>query len=143
MVTGTWAEWRTGSLGLTTDFQHWLPTPGWVNGPPFLKQRKWATVQGSLNDVVALTRLGDMPRKPAKPKLDTYSGRLGARIRELRNERGWPVEQFWLRLDRAGVKASVATINNWEAGRRAPHLDDCPAIAKVLGVAILELLPPK
>lgn len=93
--------------------------------------------------VATVSRVGDMPRKPAKPKLDTYSGRLGARIRELRTEKGWSVEQFWLRLHRAGIKASVATINSWEAGRTAMHLDECPRVAKIFGLSVLEFLPPK
>lgn len=93
--------------------------------------------------MVTATKVGEMPRKPAKPKLDTYSGRLGARIRALRNEKGWSVERFWQQLDRAGIKASVATINSWEAGRTAMHLDDVPKVAKVFGIAVLDFLPPK
>ena len=84
-----------------------------------------------------------MGRPPKEPDLTTYAGRLGARLRALREERGWSVEQFRDRLEAAGLGAAAGTIRNWERGDRTPPAESFPFIASVLGVAPGDLLPPE
>jgi transcriptional regulator with XRE-family HTH domain len=85
-----------------------------------------------------------MAARPAKPaSTKKYSGRVGARIRVLRTDRDWTVEDLCHRLRDVGLARSVNSIRSWEAGRRILHPDDYPFVAKAFGVTIHELLPAK
>jgi transcriptional regulator with XRE-family HTH domain len=73
---------------------------------------------------------------PARKETDTttYSGRLGARMRELREKRGITVEQFRDALRTAtGREFSVQAIYAWERAARDLPLDLIPAVTGILG----------
>ena len=73
----------------------------------------------------------------------TYSGRLAVRIRSLRIEAGLSVEDFAKRITKANYELSVTMAYKWEQNTHTPHSDAYPAIAKVLGVSVHELLPSR
>lgn len=68
--------------------------------------------------------------------MTTPSRAFGKRLREARED---------LRLSQAALAAALgitqAAVSNWEAGLRQPSLDDLYAVAGVLGVEVLDLLP--
>jgi len=60
---------------------------------------------------------------------------VGRRIRHLRREKGWTLEQLGAAVGRAGSQLSLV-----ENGRREPKLDLLRAVAAALGVAVQDLL---
>ena len=60
-----------------------------------------------------------------EPDLDTYSGRCGARIRELREKHGIKAEEL---AEICGV--AQRSIYNWESGTADPRLEYLPVLAK-------------
>jgi Zn-dependent peptidase ImmA (M78 family)/transcriptional regulator with XRE-family HTH domain len=61
--------------------------------------------------------------------------KVGRRIRELREERGWTQGELALFLGRTQTAVSY-----WEAGKRAPGLDDLVDLARVFAVPISDLI---
>lgn len=59
---------------------------------------------------------------------------VGARIREVRNRAGLSQAELANALGR-----TQGTVSSWEAGRRAPGLDDLVAVADALGINVGEL----
>ncbi|MFH5806433.1 helix-turn-helix domain-containing protein [Alienimonas sp. DA493] len=84
-----------------------------------------------------------MGRPPKEPDLTTYAGRLGARLRGLREKRGWTVEEFRERLHEAGLSVRGGTVRSWERGDRTPPAETFPHLAATFGVAPGDLLPPE
>ncbi|MFB6320792.1 helix-turn-helix domain-containing protein [Saccharicrinis sp. FJH54] len=82
-----------------------------------------------------------MGRPPKEPDLTTYAGRLGARLRALREERGWSVEEAAAALRGASVDVTDKTVRNWERGDNTPTIDKLPGIAATFGVSVDALLP--
>lgn len=82
---------------------------------------------------------------PAKgePDLTTYSGRLAARIRELRTATGMTTEEAAEKLTLNGYGISAPAMRHWENGTRKPMWDALPALAKTFKVKIRELIPEK
>jgi ribosome-binding protein aMBF1 (putative translation factor) len=85
---------------------------------------------------------------PAKKPVDrkTYSGRVAARVRELREERGWRVADLVERINhrRRRVKAKEfpqSTVHGWDNGSRKIDPDLYPLLAAVFGVSVREFLP--
>ena len=68
-----------------------------------------------------------MTPAPRIPNLSTYSGRFGARLRELRAKAGLSQAEF-----AEAMQVQQSTISRWELGERFPPADALPAIAKVL-----------
>lgn len=67
-----------------------------------------------------------------------YTGKLAARLRELREAKGMTMEKL---AEKAGV--SVMTIYAWESNRRAIDPNSYPALAKALGCKTPdEFFPP-
>lgn len=64
------------------------------------------------------------------------TAQVGRRIRELREARGWTQGELAGLLDRTQTALSY-----WEAGKRAPGLDDILELARVFDVETSELLP--
>ncbi len=64
------------------------------------------------------------------------TARLGRRIRELREARGWTQAELAVLMERTQTALSY-----WEAGRRAPGLDDILDLARVFDVDTSDLLP--
>lgn len=82
------------------------------------------------------------PKK--KPNTSTYAGRIGARIRELREEREWSVEQLRDALARRHVGLAISTIYGIENGSREIDIDHMPGFAAVFGFKTVgEFLPPR
>lgn len=78
-----------------------------------------------------------------EPEMDTYSGRLGARLRKLREDAGLSIDQVVERINKNGHTMKPNTFRHWEIARTSPPWDAVPAIAKALKVAVRELIPPK
>jgi Zn-dependent peptidase ImmA (M78 family)/DNA-binding XRE family transcriptional regulator len=68
--------------------------------------------------------------------LSESTAQVGRRIRELRESRGWTQGELAGLLDRTQTALSY-----WEAGKRAPGLDDILELARVFDVETSELLP--
>lgn len=84
-----------------------------------------------------------MPREK-KPNRSTYSGRISARIRELRKAKGMTVEELRDALRASGVEIGLSTTYGYENGNHRPDPDTYPALAKVLGCkSVREFLPEK
>ncbi|HZZ70911.1 MAG TPA: helix-turn-helix transcriptional regulator [Pirellulales bacterium] len=84
------------------------------------------------------------PRPKSKlPSAATYAGRLALRLRARRGDAGLTIPQFADALTRAGYKIATSTVYAWENGTLDPQLNALPALAKVLHVAIADLLPPR
>lgn len=82
-------------------------------------------------------------RPQSKGNTHTYSGRLGAAVRKRREELGLSVESFVTALASHETDITTHTVYHWEKGLRPIPLNAVPAIAKVLKVAIRDLLPAK
>jgi len=68
--------------------------------------------------------------------MSTYTGRVAARIRQLREAAKITVQQFADRVsESAGERVSVATAYAWENGHSTPNIKMLPHIAKALGLA--------
>jgi len=84
-------------------------------------------------------------RMPNRKEIDEsdYDGRVAVRIRTLRDEAGWSVDDLVLRLSKAGYEASVQTIYGWENGKRATPLNALPYLAKAFRLSLFDFLPSK
>lgn len=85
-------------------------------------------------------------RVPAKKEIDesTYSGRIAARMRELRTAKGWTVAELLERVNTALPKAdriAQQTLHNWDQGKRKIDPDYYPAIASAFGLSTRGFLP--
>lgn len=92
--------------------------------------------------------LKDNRHMPPKRKINTkhYSGRIAARVRALREERGWLVGDLAAALNRLlppDDRVAVSTVHHWDNGGRNLPPDLYPFMAKVFGLTIAEFLPPK
>ena len=78
-----------------------------------------------------------MSRDPVKPEKKTYGGRVAARIRTLRSDRGWSVEDLCERLATAGVPVEPQTLRSYERGKGRGGSDLpmnlAPAFAEAFG----------
>jgi transcriptional regulator with XRE-family HTH domain len=86
---------------------------------------------------------GTLARQLKQVDESTYSGRLAARIRALRNERKMDVETLAKAVTKKGYKLGTSTLYHWENGTLQPNIDAMPAMAKALGVTLTELFPAK
>ena len=82
-----------------------------------------------------------MPPARKEPDTSTYSGRVGKRIRDLRESKGMTLKQVVEHVNQYGFDIKVAGYSLWELGQRQVDLDALPAIADCFGVAIKKLLP--
>lgn len=85
---------------------------------------------------------------PPKRKIDTtkYSGRIAARLRALREERGWTVATLAEEINRhlpEGQEAAPSTAHSWENGSRKIDPDLYPVLARVFRMKLYEFLPAK
>jgi transcriptional regulator with XRE-family HTH domain len=85
-------------------------------------------------------------RVPAKKEVDesTYSGRIAARLRKLRTDRGWTVKDLRERLNRnlpKDKRIGASTLHCWDAADRKIDPDYYPAIAHVFGMTVRAFLP--
>lgn len=83
---------------------------------------------------------------PAKKPVstDSYSGRISARLRELREARGWTVAEVVERLNRHLPKdrrIANSTFHGWDSGARKVDPDYYPELAETLGVGVRSLMP--
>lgn len=68
-----------------------------------------------------------------QPDTSTYSGRVAARIRELRKNRRMERSELHAALAQHGVKVSMPALYAYENGNRPVNPDHYPAFAKALG----------
>lgn len=92
---------------------------------------------------VGSTLVGSMP---AKTEIDTstYSGRVAARLRELREARGWTVAELQERINTRIAKArrvAQSTVHGWDNGSRKIDPDFYPVLASVFGKPVRSFLP--
>lgn len=80
-------------------------------------------------------------KKTSARNTESYSGRLGAVIRERREKLGMTVEAFKLSLAQHDVTILEPTIYHWESGRNPIPINAMPAIALVLKMPIRKLMP--
>lgn len=80
-------------------------------------------------------------RRKKEPDLSTYAGRAGARLRELREAKGWTVEQLAQKVNAEGFPVSEPGIYHWENGGSAIALEAVPVLARVFGKSIAKFLP--
>lgn len=62
---------------------------------------------------------------------------VGSRLRQLRKQKAWTMEQLADRLTSVKVKSTIA---NWEAGIRNPGIDDLQQLSRVLDTSTDYLL---
>jgi transcriptional regulator with XRE-family HTH domain len=74
-----------------------------------------------------------MARKFKPPNTSTYTGRVAAKLRELRLKRGWSVDDVRDRLAMRGIEVSAQAIYKWETGLRPVPVDVIPVIARIYG----------
>jgi transcriptional regulator with XRE-family HTH domain len=68
------------------------------------------------------------------------SSQFGARVRKLREDRGWGREELAERVHKRGGKLGADAIKKLELGRtEQPHLRNVRALAAVFGMSIPEL----
>lgn len=80
-------------------------------------------------------------RPPRDPDLKTYEGRIGFRIRTLRQQRYKRIPDFVDALRMNGVNVKSNCISQWELGDRMPRITELWAIANTLGVTLNTLVP--
>lgn len=83
---------------------------------------------------------------PPKRKIDTkrYSGRVAARVRALREERGWLVQDLAKAVNDLLIKpVAVSTVHGWDNGSSKIDPDLYPTLARVFGLKLSEFLPLK
>ncbi len=78
--------------------------------------------------VPALSKGGRVGRKRTEVDTSTYSGKLAARLRQLREAKGLTVDEL---AGKAGIEAK--RLYHYEAGARSIDSDLYPALAKALG----------
>lgn len=80
---------------------------------------------------------------PAKTKPDaaSYSGRLAARLTELRTKAKLDSTAAAEAITKAGFTITMHTLYAWEAGRRRVDWDALPAIASAFRVSIRSVIP--
>jgi transcriptional regulator with XRE-family HTH domain len=83
---------------------------------------------------------------PAKKEIDAtnYSGRIAARLRKLRTEKGWTVADLHERLNRVvpkEMKIAGSTLHGWDNGDRKVDPDYYPALGEVFGLTVRAFLP--
>lgn len=85
------------------------------------------------------------PMSPAKKEVDmtTYSGRIAAKIRALREDAGLSVEEVVKNMAKNGYSVSVPTFYKWENGERKFNLDAIPAFAKAMKIKNLQSIFPE
>lgn len=86
--------------------------------------------------------VGSMPPK-SDIDTSTYSGRIAARLRSLREAKGWTVKELTARINKANPPRSVAqsTVHAWDSNRHKVDPDYIPAIARVFRLTIRSFLP--
>jgi len=84
-----------------------------------------------------------MPRKQKKPDTRTYSGRVAARVREVRESQNKSVQDVLELLADREVHVSEAAWYHYENGSRTLPPDLYPHVAAVLKMPLAVLLPAK
>ena len=85
-----------------------------------------------------------MTPKRKEPDLSTYSGRVAARLRMLRDRAGLSVEEVAAQLtELSKTEIDRFRIYKWESGIASPPYDFLPYLARIFGVSVRGLLPPK
>lgn len=81
------------------------------------------------------------------PDESSYTGRFGARLRELRLEAGMSVEELAAAIAKNNTSRlntpTARTIYGWEAGVSSPHIGLFPAISKSLRLRSCRHLIPE
>ena len=62
-----------------------------------------------------------------------YTDKIAARLRELREKRGWSIVVACERLDGAGFPITPSSLYKYESGERGMPLDLIPAVARACG----------
>lgn len=84
-----------------------------------------------------------MSPAPKKPDESTYSGRVAAKLRAIRERAGLSVDQVVQSIRENGHDVPVSTYYKWESGMSKVHLDMLPAIARALGRNNVHSILPK
>lgn len=80
-------------------------------------------------------------KKTSARNTQTYSGRLGAIVRERREKLGLSVDELKDRLAQFDIEINSPTIYHWESGRNPIPLNSLPALSSILKMPIRKLLP--
>ena len=85
---------------------------------------------------------------PAKKDVDTshYAGRIAARLRSLREAKGWTVADLAERLNRIlpkEMRIANSSLHHWDSGGRNIDPDYYPYLAKLFGLSVRGFLPPE
>ncbi len=81
---------------------------------------------------------------PLKPDASTYTGRLAARLRSLREEAGLSVEDLIAKLAKLDATVAKRTVYHWESGRHEPPIYLLPKLSKIYKLkSPRDILPEK
>lgn len=85
-------------------------------------------------------------RVPAKRPVptDSYGSRISARLRELREAKGWTVADLAERLNRKLPKQrqiANSTLHGWDSGSRNVDPDYYPELAAVFQMTVRQFMP--
>ncbi len=84
---------------------------------------------------------------PAKREVlkKTYSGRVSARLRELRESKKWLVDKLAAEINRHLTDSlkpvAKSTVHGWDNGSRKVDQDYIPAIASAFGLSVRGFMP--
>lgn len=84
-----------------------------------------------------------MPAKKPVPT-DSYGDRISARLRELREAKGWTVADLAERINRRVHKdrrIANSTLHGWDSGSRNVDPDYYPDIAAVFQLTVRQFMP--
>jgi transcriptional regulator with XRE-family HTH domain len=84
-----------------------------------------------------------MTPKRKEPDMSTYSGRLAARLRYLRERAGLSVKQTVKQINARGYPITEIAYYAWEIGTRQVNLNAIPALAATFGLKTCQGLFPK
>lgn len=88
-------------------------------------------------------RKGFVGRKKKEPDLSTYSGRVAARLRALREGKRLSPEDMVDRLGERGIRLTITSYYRYESGTHSLPLDYLPDVAHVFGMTVRAFLPPE
>lgn len=75
--------------------------------------------------------------RPARPPVDGFSGRLGQRLKALRQSRGMTAREL---VDATQGEVSKSAIYRFEAGEISPTIAALSALCKAMGTTMSDLL---
>lgn len=129
-------QWHSTELAASIHhYRQWLKSPDAAQERP---DNRYGVFLRSCDEQFRIYKQVVKRRKRNPIDTTTYSGRFAERLRMLRENVGFSVEEL---AEKTGIPR--ATLYEWEANKKIPGINRLPQLANSLGVAVRELLPEK